>query len=394
MKKKLWYITRSYTPEKSGGILMRVAQSKLLSHYFDVRIITPAYSQSTPLKEKNILRTPFFYNKNITRLLNIASKLGFLSDYLAPWTRQATNLLIKNVRNDDILFCTSGGDLASLLVGYRVKRRHPKVQFVINYRDPTNYTQVDGHYLSGTLATKNKIEYQYLKLADLVITSSESYATNLCNKYPQFANKIHNNFFGYIHKTPFDKIPIKHHSSLPLQIVYGGAFDPPQEVEILAKAAKGVTDVHIHFIGNWKNYSPITDFLEEENMTFHNAMTHKEFIHFMLETADIGFLSLGDPYYGACVPSKLYEYINLCLPILASIPKGSAKDIIEENQIGWTTSHRNVHALNRQIIKLTQDIHLLKEARIKMIKIRDDWSMPVQFQKTINLIHSQLQKEP
>ena len=47
---------------------------------------------------------------------------------------------------------------------------------------------------------------------------------------------------------------------------------------------------------------------------------------------DIGFFSLADEKFAYATPTKLFDYINLELPILAAIPNGESKDIIKKNQ--------------------------------------------------------------
>ena len=63
-------------------------------------------------------------------------------------------------------------------------------------------------------------------------------------------------------------------------------------------------------------------------------MPHNEFLKFMIENIDIGFVSLANDYLGACVPSKIYEYINLGLPIIGALPNGDGLDIINKNNYG------------------------------------------------------------
>jgi len=48
---------------------------------------------------------------------------------------------------------------------------------------------------------------------------------------------------------------------------------------------------------------------------------------------DVGSVSLFNDYLGACVASKIYEYINLEIPIISALPLDDGKDII--NAIGY-----------------------------------------------------------
>ncbi len=55
-------------------------------------------------------------------------------------------------------------------------------------------------------------------------------------------------------------------------------------------------------------------------------MSHRDYIIYMQTNVDVAFLSLSKEYFSACIPAKLYDYINIGLPILASLPDGEAKD--------------------------------------------------------------------
>ena len=62
-------------------------------------------------------------------------------------------------------------------------------------------------------------------------------------------------------------------------------------------------------------------------------MAYEVFMSYLKNEADVGFLSLVDNISNYCVPSKLYEYINIGLPILAVI-NGDTKEIVNSNNLG------------------------------------------------------------
>ena len=97
----------------------------------------------------------------------------------------------------------------------------------------------------------------------------------------------------------------------------------------------------IYYIGNSKNYEPLN-----KNIHFVDE--------FMCENIDIGFLSLVKDYYGACVPSKLYEYLNLEVPIIAALPEGDALDIINTKSYGKACIYDDIKGL-KNIIKFYKD---------------------------------------
>ena len=94
--------------------------------------------------------------------------------------------------------------------------------------------------------------------------------------------------------------------------------------------------------------------MTEPNVFCLPLMPHNEFLHYMQTNADIGFLSLTSAYAGNCLPSKLYEYINLGLPILASLPDGQAKNLIQERGYGIVCNDGDISSLRDAVTLLLE----------------------------------------
>jgi len=369
---KLWYLTRSYYPYlKGGGPLLRKGQADNFKKIgWDIVVVMPNYG-SNELKIEDDIHL-ISYGKN-QRIASILERIGIYEDYLDKWVKNTYEYLKDKVKKDDIIFATSGGELGMIKLGSLLKDKI-SCKFVMNFHDPLDYSIVNGLKLDNKFhISREKQEYKHLKNSDLIITSSKTNQKSLVSKYPQWNNKIFNNYFGYIAKLDINKFHKK--VSDKLRIAYVGNMGDLQKPEILYEVYKRakVENLEVYFIGNSENYKPLQNIVDD-NVKFIDFLPHEEFLRFMIENIDIGFVSLTSDYLGACVPSKIYEYINLGLPMIGALPDGDGKDIINNNQYGMACSYDDIDGLINAI-KRFQDKVFLENIRNFILNDRDKWFM-------------------
>jgi len=369
MKRKIYYLTRSLAPyQKGGGPLMRTSGVKYLKEFgWDVIVVMPNYYDSELNITDNIIQIPF---SHIQKLASLYEKIGFYEDYLDKWVNRAYLYLKDKILEHDIVFSSSGGDLASVKLG-SIIQKEVGCKFVINFRDPIVYTLVNGLKVDKKPhVSREKTEKKYISNADLIITSSKSFQVALQSKYPFLKEKIVNNYFGYMQEVVLKKKK----KSDKLRIAYSGSMRSVQKPEILHEAAKLLNrseDIELYFIGDASAYKPVGDL---NGVTHISCMPHDEFLQFMLEHIDVGFVSLASDYLGVCVPSKIYEYINLGLPILGALPKGDASELINDRGYGKSVYFDDVHALSLAIEKFLEE-DFLESCQNKILQEREEWSM-------------------
>ena len=371
---KIWFLTRSLSPyQKGGGPLLRNGQIDSLKRLgWDIRVITPNYISKELYIADNIIQIPFKF-KYIQKLTSLLERLGIYEDYLDRWVDEAYIYLKNKVQKEDILFATSGGELGMIKLGSLLKETI-KCKLIVNFHDPLNYG-----YMNGLRRDKKphigreKAHKKYISNADLIITSSEYYANVLKNRFNTLKDKIHNNYFGYIKK--IDTNNYKKIASKKLRIAYVGTMGVTQKPELLYEAYKHLnnSDIELYFIGNISNYKPLKD-IDDINVHFIDFMPHNDFLAFMCENIDIGFVSLVSDYFGACVPSKIYEYINLELPMIGALPNGDGKDIINDMGYGIASHYTNLNDLVLSI-KRMKDKKYLNSIKNKILKDKESWSM-------------------
>ena len=105
--------------------------------------------------------------------------------------------------------------------------------------------------------------------------------------------------------------------------------------------------------------------VNDKNIEKIPRLGHQEYLNYLIDEVDIGFLSLSRDYFSACVPAKLYEYINVCKPMLAALPESDGKDIINKNHYGIAVDY-NMDSLCRTIKQLKSvDLKKYKDNREK-----------------------------
>jgi len=378
---KIWFLTRSLYPyQKGGGGQIRLGQIEFLQKLgYKINTIMPNYKEDKLNIVNNITQLPLSYN---IRIASYLERVGFYEDYLDKWVEEAYKYLEKKIKKEDIIFATSGGELGMIKLASLLKKEI-NCKFVVNFHDPIAYSLVNNLKLDKKFhVSREKQEKKYLKNSDLIITSSKTNQQSLQNKYPNFKDKIINNYFGYI-----DKIDLSNYikeNFTKLRIAYVGNMGKLQEPEILYEIYKKLnsSNIEIYFIGNININRKLLKIreLNDQNIKFIDFLPHNQFLEFMSKNIDVGFVSLTSDYLGACVPSKIYEYINLELPILGALPNGDGKDIINTFEYGKAHKYDNIEELAKSMRSFLNPTYL-KTIKANIIKDKDSWFMQNLVQK-------------
>lgn len=373
--KKVFFLTRFWGDDNSGGVLLRKENVRLLKNAgFDVKI-----ASSNPSSD-------YFINYNFNQKFHlILQRLGFIEDYLIFWADKLYDKLKNDVQKKDIIYATTGGELSTLRLGYHLKI-NTNAKLVIHFHDPILYLTYDNEQfipLKGFYSKRCKALKKYLLAADLIITTSKTFFNTLINQFNVDPGKIINNYFGFIHKID-DLTTEKKISSDVINIVYGGAFQKLQSPEILAKVVAGNEKVKLTYLGKHHNYKPLDEFRNIKNIEFLEPLSYLDYIEYMKDNADIGFVPLVGDYLKFCVPSKIYELINLGIPILGMLPKGDAMDIININKFGKAFYYNDFIGVKEFINKVINNSDILIEIKKNIISQRDKWHIQNLYQEVIN----------
>ena len=376
---KIFYLTRTDPDEHSGGAVIRRGSIRFMRDYgHEVWVIMPSEINRDCYIDAQ--RKRILINKCdhpiLNKLLILGESVGLLDDYLQFWVNKAYKILKdKNIiHSEDIVFATSGGELGMLMLGRKLSR-DTGCKFIINLHDPIAFTTMHKRILSYRSkrtewmhVKRDKQEACLFHSSAMVITSSVFYQNILQAKYPKLQSKIFCNHFGYIEKEA--DINAKEFSNNPLVITYGGAVGSLQSPQILPEATKFSKNIKVCIVCDKSKHSQFQSI--SENVMLYDMMPHDKYLKFLKEDTHIGFLSLVGDLSHVCVPSKLYEYINLGIPILA-IVGGDAKKIIEERNYGVVADY-SVDSLNAALEKLCHPA-FYNECKRNLLRDREEWYM-------------------
>ncbi len=349
---KIYYLTRSYYPyQKGGGPIVRTGAVKYLKELgWDVVVIMPNYYTREYIILDDIWQIPF-NKRHSQKIASVLERIGVYEDYLDRWVASAFLYLKDKIEKDDILFATSGGELGMIKLA-SILKEEVQCKFVVNFQDPLNYGYMNGLRRDKRFHIgREKFQKKYIQNSDLIVTSSKYYQNVIKGRFPKLSQRVYNNYFGFVEKVDLSRY--KKQRSNKLRIAYAGIMSDTQKPELLYKAYKNlnVGDIELYFVGNIKNYKPLQN-IEDDNVFFIDFLPHEEFLRFMSENIDVGFVSLTSEYYAACVPSKIYEYINLGLPMLGALPSGDGKNIINHFGFGLVCEPNDVEDLSENIKKI------------------------------------------
>lgn len=202
-----------------------------------------------------------------------------------------------------------------------------------------------------------KIERFNYKNATLIMGQSNEILRHVASINPKAKTFLYRNYpdfnFGALEQ---------HTSSERIKLVYAGLLGVAQSVLELCKRLD-YSKIELHLYGAGAELDSIKTFLENNKtlpITFHGEFNreqlHKEIINY-----DIAIIPLRNRIYGS-VPSKIFEYAKLGLPILY-FGGGEGEEIISASKLGWVAPAGDYLALNKLINSLTfQEINTVKRS--------------------------------
>lgn len=374
-KKHIYYITRSYPPEFSGGgaIVREQSVNLLRNKGFTVTVVLFTPNPSLWLDNEDVIAIKI--NSKFILGCVAMEHLGLFNDYLSPWIGKAFSLLKNRASKDDLIFASSGGELACIALAVKLKNSLG-CKIIANLHDPIDYTTVLGLRKYGKPhILRDKITKKLLSSVDEIVTSSNLYASDLVKNYSLESNIISHWYFGFELDNLLAKEKVFDGSNLT--IVYAGNMNDSQQPQLLIESllrSAYFSKINLHFFGSGKNADKIKEYSNiYDNVFFHGQMSQVEVHNFCIEYAHMGFVSLVGEYFRPFVPSKVYDYINLCLPMLGLLPDGDAKNLIEDNSFGIVGEKSEV--LHHLIDRWFNQPELYNNSARNIFKFKSEWSM-------------------
>ncbi len=224
-------------------------------------------------------------------------------------------------------------------------------------------------------------KYIYRK-ADVILGQSEEILSHIKEIYPLKECHLYRNFPD--HKHTFVRQQLVNESEIKL--FYAGLLGVAQGVlEVCERMETRNINIAFHIFGDGAERVAIENYIKshpEKNIVFHGMLERKELIK-RLSSFDVALVPLKTRIYGS-VPSKIFEYTGLGLPILY-FGGGEGENITKQYNLGWIAPVEDFVALNQTLIEMAtmnrQQLEHLKESVWETSKVH--FNLDTQMQRLI-----------
>ncbi len=414
LKDKVYFIACCFPPFGRGNAITNSCVANYLAEDFSVDVVCMqredggliAYQEDRSLEEAlhpqlNVHRIPAanWHGLNI-----ILYALGILPCYYLNWAWRVW-------RQRTTLFAEPGAVFAvypvfsDLIVGYLVSRRYG-FPLLVDFRDDFSGVMSRG-WRRLLRPVYRLLEKRIIHAADRISVTTEALREDLLGRYGLAPDKVE---VVYNVVPPIaDEGSKSQQQQGPLRVIYAGAMSRVQKPEILLKAYAAL----LAGDNQWSErltvdlYGPESPYfsrkirsLLSEDCSFGGFVPQAEMAQ-LVQAADIGFFSLSEETYAYATPTKLFDYIEAGVPIVASLPDGAARDIVERHKIGLVADRGDIAGLAACLQEMVENDQLRQQCKANMRSIRDNFRPRRQVDKWCNLLKymgleskKSLQREP
>jgi glycosyltransferase involved in cell wall biosynthesis len=388
MPKDILIISNYYPPE-SGAAPNRIhtLATSLTKHNYNVSVICPfpnyPFGKIFDTHKGRFRTTTTEQNITVYRLWLLASnsknKFVRLFSMLSFALHLFIFLLFKKSPKKVIIQCSP------LFVGFfsvlicKLKRK----KIILNVSDLWPLAGLEMGILNKGFyySILEKIELFNYRNSDLLLGQSEEILAHFKTKCPDKDTFLYRNF-------PDFKVTTiqKNLDNSTVKIVYAGLLGIAQGILNICKELHLPENVEFHIYGNGPETNHIIELIKSKKNMYYHGSVSREVLHKELKSYQITLIPLINRIYGS-VPSKIFEYTRLGLPILY-FSNGEGHDLVNKYQLGITVNSLDYIELNAVISALsTHDIELPKKSDLLKIS-EQDFNLSKQFLSFIETINT------
>jgi glycosyltransferase involved in cell wall biosynthesis len=222
-----------------------------------------------------------------------------------------------------------------------------------------------------------KLEAFNYKKADLILGQSNEILTHVKTITTKPQLFLYRNF----PEIELPKLMEKSASNGKIKMVYAGLLGVAQGIHKLCNEIDYET-IEFHIYGSGAEEEAIKNLIASKKdlpLYFHGRVNRDE-LHKVLLTYDLTIIPLLNRIYGS-VPSKIFEYAKLGLPMLY-FGGGEGEDLIKKNSLGWVANEGNYDDLNT-VLKSISAQYLNLELKTA---IQDTASIQFDFKKQLTAL--------
>ena len=386
-KPKVYFIACSFPPFGRGNSITNACVAQHLARYFDVEVICKEREDGFLINyegDASLVRD-LVDGLVVHRLrggrwwggLNeVLYASGLLPCYYLNWAWSVVSRGSELIGDRGVIFAVYPV-FSDLVAGWYLSRRH-NCPLVLDFRD--DFSAVMSRGWRRVLAPLYRwLESRLLRSARRVTVTTDHLKDALVLRHgldERHVSVVHNivpRFEGLRRcRNSGDERDVR--------VVYAGAISAIQRPEILLRAYRKLCDsrpdlgrrVRVEIYGPESIYFRLR--MKQhfgEGCHYYGFVPHDELVE-KLADADIGFFSLADSTFAYATPTKLFEYVELGIPILAALPPGAARTLIEENDIGMVADPGDINGLAAHLAGLADqpDLRRRFEANVEHMRER------------------------
>ncbi len=382
-------IITNYFPPETGAASNRISHlaEGLQKHSFNVSVMTPLPNYPTgkifeaykgtfkhnSIKNNITIHRLWIYASNSkNKLLRLLAMLSYSFNLLwfFIWNKIPKTVIIQS---------------PPLIVAYTsiLFLRSKKRNLILNVSDlwPIAGLELGAFKKNFSYKLLEKIERFNYKNADLILGQSNEIITHVKSLFPEKNTFLYRNFPDI--KSP--KIKKSQSSNKKLKIVYAGLLGMAQGIYKLCQELN-YTNIQFHIYGAGAEQNNIENLIStqpELDIIYHGEVSRDK-LHEVIVQYDLTIIPLLNRIYGS-VPSKIFEYAKLGLPMLY-FGGGEGETIIKKYNLGWVAEAGNYNDLNILISSINpSDIpQVYKE------QIRQTATEKFDFEKQLSLLVEKL----
>lgn len=362
-------IITSYFPPETGAASNRIFHlaEGLKAHSFKVSVLTPLpnyptgkifkeykgkFKQISSEEGVTVNRLWIYASNSKNKLLRLLAMLSYSFSliWFFLWHKIPKTVIVQSPPLLVAFTC---------MLFLKSKKRH----LVLNVSDlwPIAGLELGAFRPGFSYRMLERIERFNYKRADLVLGQSEEILTHVTSIYSKKKTFLYRNYPEF--KSPELKfVP----SEGKLKIVYAGLLGIAQGIYKLCQELD-YNNIEFHIYGSGAEEMKIQTYISnhpELPITYHGQVSRSE-LHKVLLKYDITIIPLLKRIYGS-VPSKIFEYAKLGLPMLY-FGGGEGETVIKTHELGWVAQAGNYNELNTVIKSITHNM-LNEDKRLSIME--------------------------
>lgn len=352
--RKVLVIAYDYPPLAGAGIIRTM---KFTQHFrefgwepYILTVKNPDRFYTTEGKDPVPVGVKIHRSRNYLNNLSVVQgglgKLGLKKRFIVPdvyvgWifdTVKTAKNLIKQEKID--LIYVSCPPYSGAVAGAWLKEVFPNVPLIVDFRDAwTLNPYVKQNYVSSAVQKiDDRLEKWVFDQADAVVVAADGIKREYAVKYPHHISKMHVIYTGF----DSNDIALNSGSNEKFTIVYAGYFYGVQTPEPICQALSMIKDegkispqqLEFKWIGRRSPYETLIEIYGLQKYMKCWGVVPKTAADYETAKADLLYLTIGqnaEVSQSYTLTNKIFSCLGAGKPILATVPEGDAKSLIEEH---------------------------------------------------------------